>query len=141
MWSGVAIATAVGCLIYGRRRALPLRRSFPVPALLQGAVLLIAVAGIRLDLPFRVRYTLSRAALQHAADDIRGGQSPTFPTWIGLFHVRAADSAGGAVRFVTGTCFLDECGLAHSRAGEPPRVGEDSYVHLTGPWWRWRRSW
>jgi hypothetical protein len=36
---------------------------------------------------------------------------------------------------------VDDCGVVYSPTGEPPVVGEDSYEHISGPWWHWYRSW
>ncbi len=60
---------------------------------------------------------------------------------VGLFSVREVDRHGDCVRMITAKDFLDDAGLVYCQAGQPPRIGEDSYRHLWGPWWHWRRSW
>lgn len=83
---------------------------------------------------FTVRTRLSAPALLAASCDATG--------FIGLFHVREHECVGECHRFITARAFLDDAGLAYCPAPErPPRVGEDSYVHLYGGWWRWYRSW
>jgi hypothetical protein len=134
------IAGAV-LVIRAVRRGARLGQSIPLPLRLQVAFLLIGLLGVQLDLPFDARFAASRSALERAAEDVRSGRRPAQPGWIGLFHMAEVDTAGPSVRFITGECFVDHCGIAFSREGEPPRVGEDSYVHMDGPWWRWHRSW
>lgn len=80
-----------------------------------------------------VRTRLSARTLLAASCDASG--------FIGLFHVREHECVGACRRFITARAFLDDAGLAYCPAGHPPRVGEDSYVHLYGGWWRWYRSW
>jgi hypothetical protein len=60
---------------------------------------------------------------------------------IGLFSVRELECLGECRRFITAHDFLDDAGLAYCPTGRPPVVGEDSYSHLYGGWWRWYRSW
>jgi hypothetical protein len=80
-----------------------------------------------------VRTRLSAQALLASSCDAQG--------FIGLFHVREHECIGECRRFITARAFLDDAGLAYCPAGHPPRVGEDSYAHLYGGWWRWYRSW
>jgi hypothetical protein len=62
--------------------------------------------------------------------------------WVGLFHVRQFSQFGHELRFITNECGLvDTCGVVYSPDGIPPRRGEDSFVHLYGPWWHWYQSW
>jgi hypothetical protein len=62
--------------------------------------------------------------------------------WIGLFHVRQAVRFDNESRFLTNECgLLDTCGIAFSPNGEPKHRGEDSFIHLYGPWWHWYQSW
>ncbi len=60
---------------------------------------------------------------------------------VGLFTVREVDRHGDCVRMITSKDFLDDAGLVYCQAGQPPRIGEDQYRHLWGPWWHWHRSW
>jgi hypothetical protein len=141
LFGATTLAILVPVVIRGIRRGDRLRLILPLPLLLQSGFILLVVAAINFDLAFGVRFVLSRAALGEAAEEIRSARRAPRPGWIGLFHVREVNTVGSAVRFITGECFLDDCGLAFNREGEPPRDGEDSYVHLVGPWWRWHRSW
>ncbi len=60
---------------------------------------------------------------------------------VGLFAVTEVDRHGDCVRMITAKDFLDDAGLTYCPVGQPPRIGEDSYRHLWGPWWHWHRSW
>lgn len=94
---------------------------------------------------FRVRFLLSRPAL----DDFVRSQPTAISagrfrpgTRVGLFRVREAEALpGGVVRLITTPCMFDDCGLAYSPEGVPPRLGEDVYSSLGGRWYHWFRSW
>jgi hypothetical protein len=138
-----AAGVAVGALVVIRniRRRVSLDTVLPLPVTLQVAFLAVVFLGVSFDVAFRARFRLSRSVLQSAVDDIRSGRREPGPGWIGLFRVREVDTPGSSVRFITDDSFFDDCGFAYSPAGEPPVVGEDSYSHISGPWWRWNRSW
>lgn len=119
-----------------------LRRFLTMRVLAQPLFLGLVLLGAGTELAFRARFAVSRGALERYAAAMPAERTEQLGArWIGLFHVRSVDRAGESVRFFTGPCFLDDCGVAFSPAGEPPRIGEDSYEKLTGEWWRWRRSW
>lgn len=90
----------------------------------------------RYAVPFKVRLGMSERALiqvaQHSGPDARA----QLPGWIGWLHVSRVDAVGPTTRFFTGACaFGDECGVAYSPGGEPPRVPHERYERLRGPWW------
>src|SRR5262245_38783370 len=61
---------------------------------------------------------------------------------VGLFRVREFSQFGSELRFITSECGLvDTCGIVFSPDSEPLHHGEDSYIHLFGPWWHWYQSW
>ena len=95
---GVAtLATAVALLIQGARRRRETRHLIPLPVLLQSAFLVVTFVGVRFDLAFAARFSVSRGALEDAADAIRAGHRPAQPGWIGLFRMREVNTAGSAV--------------------------------------------
>jgi hypothetical protein len=94
---------------------------------------------------FRVRFFLSRPALDAfvatQGDTIARGQFEP-GTRVGLFWVREAEALpGGVVRLITTPCMFDDCGVAYSPGGTPPRIGEDVYSRLSASWYHWFRSW
>ena len=106
--------------------------------------LLIALIAARTDAFLSFRVLLSSHALAAAAADVgpsHGVDSEWKPRWVGLFRVSEAESLAGGVRFITTECGFDDCGVVYWMTGSPPRIGEDYYAHLYGPWWRWHRSW
>jgi len=141
LFGAATLATGVILVIRGLRRGYRPRQVIPLPILLQSAFLVLVFFGVSFDLAFAARFLLSRAALQEADGEIRSGHRRARPGWIGLFQIREVNTAGSAVRFITGECFMDDCGFAFNSEGEPPRVGEDSYVHIEGSSWYWHRSW
>lgn len=109
---------------------------------LQGLVLGTVFCAVHFDLAFRLRFSLSRSRLVAYADEVRSGaRTPATPEWIGLFRVLEVDHPADSVRFITGSCLTDDCGIAHSPGTTPPRIGEDSYETLVDDWYWWRRSW
>lgn len=112
------------------------------PAAFALSVLLV-VGGV----PQRTRFLLSASALQSFVEEVRAGRVAAFGAsksarQVGLYRVKEAEVlSGGIVRFITSRDGLDDAGFAFSPVSEPPRVGEDSYSHLSGPWWQWHRSW
>ena len=137
----VGVTRAARTAWRARRLRAPLRTTVPVPVCVQLAGLAVCMLALSTDIAFGARVLLSQRALERAAHAAQRGRVPHQPQRIGLFVVREMDVVGSAVRFVTTDCGLDECGVAFSAQGEPPRHGEDRYVHLRGAWWRWHRSW
>jgi hypothetical protein len=94
---------------------------------------------------FRVRFLLSLPPLDAfvatQGDTIASGQLAP-GTRVGLFWVREAEALpGGVVRLITTPCVFDDCGVAYSPGGTPPRIGEDVYSKLSARWYHWFRSW
>jgi hypothetical protein len=108
-------------------------RWLAVPAIL-GFVLVLT----RLDVPFDVRLSLSRGAMDQAAAEVMAGGT-TDRTWIGLYPVERVERTPTGMRFlIMGSGFIDHIGLAYSTAGEPVNVdGNDLYGKLDGGWWTW----
>jgi hypothetical protein len=110
--------------------------------------LLVAVVagGVLTGAAFRVRFAVSWPFFARYAQAIQAGNVKAGgrhePKVVGLFIVRETEALpNGVVRMITTSCGFDDCGVAYSRSGKPPRVGEDSYTALGGGWWQWWRSW
>lgn len=65
------------------------------------------------------------------------------PEWVGPFRVQRAERLpGGGARFlIAGAGFLDGGGFTYSPDQLPPRIGEDGYAKVSGPWYAWNESW
>jgi hypothetical protein len=124
----------------GLRHALRYWGVEPAALLLCGV---LAISGVL----FYPRFWLCRASLDaYVADVVAGRVQPhgneTPRHWVGLFRVSEVElQPGGVVRMITTPVFLDDAGLTYSPVSAPPRIGEDSYRHITGAWYRWHRSW
>ena len=133
--AGAWIVRLVGAVISGRL-TFDVRESvrwLGVPLIL-GAVFLLT----RTSVPFDVRLSMSRDAMDQAATEIiAGGQ--TDRGWIGLYPVERVERTPNGMRFlVAGGGFIDKWGFAYSTEGPPANVdGNDSYDHLDGAWWIW----
>jgi hypothetical protein len=96
---------------------------------------------------YHVRFRLCRPSLDaYVADVVAGRVQPhgydSPSRWVGLFHVAETElQTNGVVRIITTSTFLDDAGFAYSPVSPPPRIGEDSYDHITDSWYRWHRSW
>jgi len=114
-------------------------------ALLLEPLAIVALAGaVFTGIAFEGRFLLSRHALDRYVREVKpsGRKGSRASARVGLFYIRETERLpGGTVRFITSVCMFDDCGLAYSPSGEPPRIGEDIYHHLSGPWWHWWRSW
>ncbi len=128
-WFATGLALAVP-----RPRAQPLRRVVAwalVPALAL-ATLFLCVSS----LPLRARLELSRGALDEAARDVARGGRPPKDGRLGLFEIHDAQRIENGFAFlVEDAGFIDTCGLAYSRGGEP-RMGSGVW-HVSGPWYGW----
>ena len=103
-----------------------------IPAILLGAVVLGGSPA------------LLTARVYLSSDPLIQAEAPEGMTdrWIGLFHVREVSRFDKEVRFLTNECGLvDMCGVIFSPDARPRNRGEDSFVHLYGPWWHWYQSW
>ena len=121
------------------RRDMSLNRLAPLG--LQWLVLGVVFLGVGFGYAFRLRFELSRPALESASEAVRRGETLTLPARIGTFRVREIDTVGTAVRFIVGESFLDDVGVVLSPDSKPLVVGEDTYLPLSGDWWLWERSW
>lgn len=85
---------------------------------------------------FRLRFQLSRPALDHAAMAVRSQKSLATPRWTGLFPVRRIDTDQAEVRFISDGCgVIDECGLVYIPEAPPVGRSKTRVKHLDGPWY------
>jgi hypothetical protein len=146
-WGGIALIglCAVWLVVHVlATRATPasrhVRRRLVVPALL-----LLCFGLVWTGAAFRLRFLLSRPALERFVRDarpsiVRGEFRPGVR--VGLFRIQEAEAMpGDVVRLITTNCMFDDCGVVYSPAGSPPVVGEDTYKPLGAHWWHWWRSW
>ena len=77
-----------------------------------------------------------------AAEMLASGQASVPNQRLGLYRAKDIERIGEAVRFnVAPSGFGNKTGFVYSPAGQPPRLGEDTYSHLDGPWYVWEESW
>jgi hypothetical protein len=94
------------------------------------------------EVPFRARFFLSRAALERYCTALTSGHMDRSRRYVGLFEVMETEQRTNCVRLITGQVGMgDHIGVVYCPEGKPPRVGEDGYRRLTGPWWIWYQSW
>ena len=138
----LTIWTAGVLVIRGVKSGKPIDRILPLPLVGQLLMLIFVFVGITFGVVPKVKFALSRDALEAAALRVQAGETLSVPGEIGAYQVRRVDCAGSAVRFILWDVGLvDEGGLVFSPGQEPPRIGEDAYKHLEGPWWLWWESW
>ena len=106
------------------------------PALL----VIVTSAAVVTHAPLMLRFNLSRDAMDAFAVQVMEGDDPD-PSRVGWFPVKRVETFPGGMRFITGDCMVDKCGFAYSPQGRPPRITEDSYFRLDGPWYLWDESW
>lgn len=106
-------------------------------------IVLAAAIAVALDAPMRARFELSRPAMDSAAQDVLSGRrDPQTIDRIGLWEVERAERARGTFRFlVKESGLFDPVGFAYSPRGRPPNFSEDSYWHVSGPWYVWEEGW
>ncbi len=116
----------------GRMPRRDLARWLVIPA-----VLTLTVLAVGSDIPFQVRFALSRPELDRVAADVMAG-GPTDQATIGLFPVEFVErTPGGMELIIGGSGFLGGFGLAFWPNG-PPAETEDAGVEpLGGGWWTW----
>jgi hypothetical protein len=107
-------------------------------------LLLAGLAFVPSGAAFWVRFMMSRSSLNgyvHTAAPTISTGSFVPGVRVGLFRLRDAEVLPqGVVRMITTECgVVDTCGLVYSPTGAPPRVGEDVYDSLGGPWYHWYR--
>jgi len=115
---------------------------------LEPAVFLLSVLLVHGGVFAQARFYLSQPALHDYVEGVRAGRVPPSrdrerPRTVGLYAVQRTELLpGGAVRIVTcDTGMGDHAGFAYAPSGKPPRLGEDSYTRIGGPWWFWYESW
>ena len=106
-------------------------------------VIVFVTAGLLFtSAPLRLRIALSWDDMNRFAESVIQDPSGAHPDRVGSFPVGRVEDIEGGMRFlVRGTGFLDPYGFAYSPEGKPPRIGEDTYWHLRGPWYLWEESW
>ena len=105
----------------------------------------LAGSGVLADM----RFAASLHSMNAYAGKVRRGEVNLNFEWfhptrdIGLYSTSLTELLeDGTVRFITSSAgLMDRAGFAHSPNSEPMRQGEDSYTHLYGKWWIWRKSW
>ncbi|HXB56280.1 MAG TPA: hypothetical protein VN461_16000 [Vicinamibacteria bacterium] len=147
VWGGVAVL-----VVWSLRAGLHLLNTRGLPGqrhlrrvIAQPAALALCFALVWSEAAFRIRFWLSRPALQsyvqRARPSIRHGEFRP-GVRVGLFWLREAEALpGGVVRLITTQCMFDDCGVVYSPVAEPPRIGRDIYSALGGPWYHWRQGW
>lgn len=84
---------------------------------------------------FRLRFQLSRPALDAAAMAVLSHKPLGTPSWVGLFPVRRIDADQAEVRFMSDGCgVVDECGLVYISGAVPMGRSKTRLKHLAGPW-------
>lgn len=131
-WVAIIVGWAVWTL-----RERPGRAAALLPA-----VVFILVAALILDLPFRVRFALSRPAFEEMI-----GQQRYMPSHQGLFVVDVQRFTGvGEVEFTVRNGDIDRIawGFSYSLDGPPGKpidgplpLSEQRYRHLDGNWYLW----
>lgn len=141
--SGLLLAVMSFAQLFAHRKIRP--DSSPDRWLVQKlnpTLLALAVVFCLTGAPFYLRFFLSKSSLSAYATNIAFQTDSKTDQRVGLFLVRETELHDETVRLIT--CddgMMDHAGLVFSPRGKPERIGEDIYTHLTGPWWRWRRSW
>jgi hypothetical protein len=114
-------------------------------------IALVTVSLIALQVPMRLRFAVSRAALNQLAQQaVAAGTKPLRGDW-GIMQVQGAGAFDVAVMQVTsagevdfrvpGTEFFRSYGgFAYSPGGNPSDP-EGSFEPLGGPWYVWHTSW
>lgn len=133
IWSVASLAT--GFAYQTRRMAL---RWLITPGIFAAMCI-----SLILRLPLYASFFVSLPSMNQTAQQcmtITG--APPSISRIGIYPVSKLETFAGGMRFiVTGSGFFDAGGFAYSQNGPPPRIGEDYYRHLWGPWYEWRESW
>jgi hypothetical protein len=139
-WLGLALAFAarLGLALStgGGLRGIRLRwaRWAAVPA-----VVILTAVLVSAGAPLRYGLQLAKPAMAGFAAD----RDARPPGWVGPYPVDAEHLDGGGARFKVKYSYLDldASGFAYSPGGPPPRIHEDYYEHLHGPWYSWVESW
>jgi hypothetical protein len=96
--------------------------------------------------PLHLAFLMFRPDLDRLADEVAAGATPTFPRWVGPFHVAQAaiDADSGNVGLMIDANPSGPMGLVRVRAGDPaylnsPFRGDDLCVDL-GRGWEYREE-
>jgi hypothetical protein len=102
------------------------------------AIFFVALRLTETTIPYDVRLTVSRGAMDQAAAEVIAGGS-TNRGWIGLYPAESVERTSNGMRFlIADSGFFDRIGLAYAVSGEPAGIdGTDEYQPLDGGWWRW----
>jgi hypothetical protein len=104
--------------------------SVPASGLL-GCTLLLTGWGMAL------RLALCEDDLRARAESALAAWAPeSTPSQVGLFEVKQIWTYNGGVYLVTGSCWMDENGIAYFPSGAPPAQSKTSYRRLFGPWYK-----
>lgn len=119
----------------GRRRGLAMWLTYPLAA--SALAVLFVFSQSPANPLFRVRFLLSRPALNAATSATLLREAPPVPGWVGLFRVYRIDPyPPQEVRYLAGGCgIVDECGLAFVADTRPPARAKTRLRPLGGPWY------
>jgi len=128
----LALSLATGGGLRGVLRAWA--RWAAVPAAVAALLVLVTTGA-----PMQAGLHLAQPAMTEFAEN----RDATKPGWVGPYPVERAERLdGGGARFlIRFSGFLDSTGFVYSPGGPPPRIREDYYEHLHGPWYSWAESW
>lgn len=130
------LVLAIAAAVYYRHAMVRAWRWAVVPV-----AIAVVIVLVRARVPLRLRFELSRGALDRlAARVVSGTVDPNDVTghWVGTYPVERVERLPGGMRFlVRGAGFFHIGGFAYSPGQAPPVVGEDYYHHITGPWYAW----
>jgi hypothetical protein len=139
IWFGAGLVWVVAVVVWRRRY----RRWTPIWWLVPVAIA-VGVALASTDLPLRLRFALSRSALEAV---VSGGKVNGGPVDAGLYHVGYFEKTEFGYHLQVSSDFLTEWGFAYSPGGPPPGPdidvptygeGQSSYRHFDGPWYLWQ---
>ena len=140
MCIGLVWLVRLGLTIGTRGSAFFTRRA--LAWLVAPALAILSIVAVFTSLPVVARFYVSLPAMNSYAEAFVDGTSDRHPSWIGTYPVKEVEPIPGGMRFlISGAEFLDEYGFAYSPDRRPPRIGEDNYVHIRGPWYVWEQSW
>jgi hypothetical protein len=103
-----------------------------------------SAASVASEAPLVLRFEASEGSLNSLVEDVLSRPAGTIVASkrVGLYRASEIERTPWGVRFITGDCFLDTCGLAFSPDHPPTNVGgEDSYAHFRGDWYFYHHSW
>ena len=120
----------------GRMSRRHLTRWLVIPA-----ILVVTVLVVGSDIPFLVRFAMSRPELDRVAADVMAGGS-TDRTSIGLFPVEYVErTTDGMVFSISGSGFLGSSSIEYAPNGPPGDAEDFGGVELLGGgWWMWAEA-